>query len=106
MTEPVIVEAAINGVTSKAQNPNTPVSPEEIAADALASMEAGAAIVHNHIDRFGLPGDEAAERYLEGWRPVFAERPGRALYPTTNAGQTVEESYPTCRRWPSPGCCA
>ena len=93
MSEHVIVEAAINGVTSKAQNPNTPVSPEEIAADALACLAGGAAIVHNHVDRFGLPGDEAAERYLEGWRPVFEERPDALLYPTTNAGQTVEESY-------------
>jgi uncharacterized protein (DUF849 family) len=93
MPEPVIIEAAINGVTRKAQNPNVPVEPDEIAADALACFAAGAGIVHNHIDRFGVPGDEAAERYLEGWRPVLAERPDALLYPTTNAGSTVEESY-------------
>src|SRR5262245_21650634 len=93
MSEPVIIEAAINGVTRKAQNPNVPIEPEEIAADALACMEAGAAIVHNHIDRFGVPGPEAAERYLEGWRPILADRPDALLYPTTNAGATVEESY-------------
>ena len=93
MPEPVIIEAAVNGVTRKAQNPHVPVEPEEIAADALACFEAGAAIVHNHIDRFGVPGDEAAERYLTGWRPVLAERPDALLYPTTNAGATVEESY-------------
>lgn len=93
MPEPVIIEAAINGVTNKGQNRNVPIEPDEIAADALACMVAGAAIVHNHIDRFGVPGPEAAKRYLEAWRPVVAERPDALLYPTTNAGSTVEESY-------------
>jgi uncharacterized protein (DUF849 family) len=93
VTRPVIVEAAINGVTNKAQNPNVPLEPDEIAADALACIAAGAAIVHNHIDRFAVPGEVAADRYLEGWRPVLAERPDALLYPTTNAGATVEQSY-------------
>lgn len=93
MSDPVIVEAAINGVTGKAQNPHVPIEPHEIAADAVACFGAGAAIVHNHIDRFGVPGHEAAERYLEGWRPILAERPDALLYPTTNAGTTVQESY-------------
>ncbi len=93
MSEPVIIEVAVNGVTRKAENPHVPIEPAEIAADALACMAAGAAIVHNHIDRFGVPGPEAADRYLEAWRPVLAERPDALLYPTTNAGATVEESY-------------
>lgn len=89
----VIIEAAINGVTTKAQNPHGPREPDEIAADALACFEAGASVVHNHIDKFMVPGDEAAQRYLEGWRPIFAERPDALLYPTTNAGPGVEEAY-------------
>ena len=52
MREPkVIIEAAINGVTSKARNPHSPLSPDEIAKDALECLEHGAAIVHNHTDR-------------------------------------------------------
>lgn len=90
---PVIVEAAINGVTSKERNPNVPVDPEEIAQDALACLAAGAAIVHNHVDLFGEDGRRAADRYLQGWRPVLAERPDALLYPTSNFGATVEESY-------------
>ena len=93
MAEPVIIEAAINGVTSKKQNPNAPREPGEIADDALRCFAAGAAIVHNHIDAFGLDGKSAAERYLEGWRPVLAERPDALLYPTTNAAGDVEASY-------------
>jgi uncharacterized protein (DUF849 family) len=79
---PVIIECAVNGVTSKATNPNVPVEPSEIAADALACMEAGAAIIHNHIDRYGMSVDQAAERYLEAWRPILAARPDALLYPT------------------------
>jgi uncharacterized protein (DUF849 family) len=93
MAEPVIIEAAINGVTSKKQNPNAPREPGEIADDALRCFVAGASIVHNHIDSFGLDGTSAAERYLEGWRPVLADRPDALLYPTTNAAGDVEASY-------------
>ena len=84
--EPVIIEAAINGATTKERNPNVPRTPEEIAADALAAIEAGAAVIHNHIDLGGLGEAEAAERYLEGWRPVLAARPDALLYPTVHFG--------------------
>jgi len=93
MDGPVIIEAAINGVTTQEQNPHAPRLPEEIATDALACFEAGASIVHNHIDKFMIPGDEAAARYVEGWRPVFAERPDALLYPTTNAGPAIVDAY-------------
>ncbi|MFL6242311.1 MAG: 3-keto-5-aminohexanoate cleavage protein, partial [Acidimicrobiia bacterium] len=46
MAEPVIIEAAINGVTSKKHNPNTPKEPAEIADDALRCFAAGVAVVH------------------------------------------------------------
>jgi uncharacterized protein (DUF849 family) len=84
MATPVIIEAAINGATTKAANPNVPKSAEEIAADALAVLAAGAAIVHAHCDPIGGPDDEVAERYLEAFRPVWAERPDALLYPTIN----------------------
>src|SRR5262245_58780476 len=93
MAEPVIIEAAINGVTSKTRNPSTPKEPAEIAEDALRCFSAGAAVVHNHIDSFALDGSAAAERYLEGWRPALAERPDALFYPTANALADVEASY-------------
>jgi uncharacterized protein (DUF849 family) len=43
-------------------------------------------VVHNHIDLAGVPGEEAAARYLEGWRPILAERPDALVYPTINFG--------------------
>jgi 3-keto-5-aminohexanoate cleavage enzyme len=77
-SRPVIIEAAINGA-----NPDAPRSPESIAATARECFDAGAAIVHNHID---LVGDAAtvAARYREGWDPVLDERPDALLYPTIN----------------------
>src|SRR5919106_4973684 len=84
--QPVIIEAALNGATKKERNPNVPISPEEIAADALACLDAGAAIVHAHCDPPGGPDGEVAERYLAAFRPVWASRPDALLYPTVNFG--------------------
>jgi len=90
---PVIIEAAINGATPKERNPNVPQTPAEIATDAVAAIDAGAAIVHNHIDRFGVTVEEAVERYLEGWRPVLAARPGALIYPTVHFGPPMSYEH-------------
>lgn len=83
----MIIESAINGVTTKRQNPNVPRSADEIAADGLACFDAGAAIVHNHIDGVaGSTGEDVAARYAEGWRPILDRRPDALLYPTVNPG--------------------
>jgi uncharacterized protein (DUF849 family) len=91
-SEPVIIEAAINGGRTKAENPNVPISPAEIAADALACFDAGASVVHNHVP-FGLSDEEAAARYLEGWRAVWQKRPDALVYPTVNPTPTGEIGY-------------
>lgn len=90
---PVVIECAINGVTSKATNPHVPVEPSEIAADALACIAAGAAIIHNHIDLYGVSLERAVERYLEGWRPILEARPDALLYPTIHFEQGFSISY-------------
>jgi uncharacterized protein (DUF849 family) len=84
---PVIIEAAINGLTGPTVNPNVPVTPEQVAADALACFDAGASIVHHHADVFGVTADAAADRYLEAWRPVWAARPDALVYPTVHVEQ-------------------
>lgn len=81
---PVVIEAAINGLTSPTVNPHVPVTPEQVAADALACFDAGAAIVHHHADVFGVVAEAAAERYLEAWRPVWTQRPDALVYPTVH----------------------
>jgi 3-keto-5-aminohexanoate cleavage enzyme len=87
--EPVIIECAINGAKTKAFNPNVPMSPDEIAADALACYEAGASIIHNHIDLHGVSQEEAVARYLEGWGPVLEARPDALIYPTVHFGDRI-----------------
>lgn len=82
---PVILEAAINGMTSKEKNPYAPRTPEEIVADALRCYELGATIVHAHNSDIALTGREAADDYLEAWRPILEARPDALWYPTLTA---------------------
>lgn len=69
-TIPVVITVAPTGAeVTRADNPVLPHTPEEIAADALACAEAGAAIVHIHVrEADGTPSS----------RPeLFAETVGR-----------------------------
>jgi len=86
MNEPVIIEAAINGATTKSRNPNVPISEDELVADAHACFDAGASIVHHHLQGSGLSGEETAEGYLAVWRRVLTDRPDALWYPTINIG--------------------
>ena len=88
-----MIEAAINGVTRKVRNPHVPITPVEIATDALACFDAGAAIVHNHIDEMGSGPAHTAAVYADGWRAILARRPDALLYPTIGLGATIEERY-------------
>ncbi len=45
----VMIEAAINGNAMRGRNPHIAYSPEEIAADAVATCRAGAALIHFHV---------------------------------------------------------
>jgi 3-keto-5-aminohexanoate cleavage enzyme len=83
---PVIIEAAINGATPKERNPNVPISEEEITADALACLDAGAAIIHAHCHPVFGPDVEVAGRYVAAFDPVWDQRPDALLYPIVNFG--------------------
>jgi len=45
----VIIIAALNGPTTKAQNPNVPLTTDEVVAAAMDCCNAGASIVHLHV---------------------------------------------------------
>jgi len=49
MSSVVITAAPTGPIATKADNPNLPTSPEEIAAAATAAYDAGAAVVHVHL---------------------------------------------------------
>jgi uncharacterized protein (DUF849 family) len=58
----LVVEVRCNEYTSRRANPHVPFSPEEIAADAAACREAGAAIYHFHArePKSGAPAHDTA----------------------------------------------
>ena len=45
----IMIESAINGNASKESNPNIAYSPEDITRDAIATCQAGAALIHFHV---------------------------------------------------------
>jgi 3-keto-5-aminohexanoate cleavage enzyme len=90
---PVIIEAALNGVTSRDRNANVPATAEEQAKDALACVDAGATVIHTHAPNIVVAPAEAAEQYATAFRPVVEQHPGVVCYPTTGIGPTIEDRY-------------
>ena len=86
MSSTAILTAALNGGSwTKADNPNLPISPEEIAAAAEQAWKAGAAIVHIHLrDELGKPTAdvEIARRALA----LTEERCGAIVQLSTGVG--------------------
>ena len=98
-THPVIIEAAINGSTSRTRNPNVPRTPAEVAAESIRMIEAGASIIHNHTDDpviDMLTASHDPQPYIDAWRPVLESHPDAFLYPTMTGGgphTTIEQRY-------------
>jgi 3-keto-5-aminohexanoate cleavage enzyme len=88
MSDPVILELAVNGATPRSANRHVPRTPEEIAAGIVDGLAHGAAIAHNHNDEpmFTADGVHAVEPYLAAWAPVVERFPDALLYPTMAAG--------------------
>ncbi|HEY2302862.1 MAG TPA: 3-keto-5-aminohexanoate cleavage protein [Acidimicrobiales bacterium] len=63
--EGVAIEVRMNEYTTRDANPHVPWSPEEMAADAAACAEAGAAIVHFHARDPGT-GSPSTDAFLYG----------------------------------------
>jgi 3-keto-5-aminohexanoate cleavage enzyme len=90
---PVIIEAALNGVTTRGHNPRVPVRPAELSADAIACFDAGATVVHTHADNLGAPVDDLTQRYAECYRGILKARPDVLLYPTIGFGASVADRF-------------
>jgi len=86
MATDVILTAALTGpIATKADNPNLPVTPEEIAAAGEAAWRAGAAVLHVHLR--DAEGHRTAD--LEVGRRVLdllAERCGALVQLSTGVG--------------------
>ncbi|MDG2113311.1 MAG: 3-keto-5-aminohexanoate cleavage protein [Actinomycetota bacterium] len=89
--EPVIIEAAINGIRRQKQNPHVPRSAEEVVADTHASLDAGASIIHAHNRHIRILGQEAVDDYVAAWSSILADRPDTLWYPTGVVSDSTEE---------------
>lgn len=61
----IIIEARVNELAPRDENPNVPFLPHEIAADAKACYEAGASILHYHGRAVDGAPDNSSAHYLE-----------------------------------------
>ena len=87
--QPVIIEAALNGITSRGRNPRVPISPTELATDAIDCIDAGATVVHTHAHNLGAPVEEVVSTYAECYESILHARPGTVLYPTIGFGSSA-----------------
>jgi 3-keto-5-aminohexanoate cleavage enzyme len=92
MGEPVLIEAAINGVVRKVHNPNVPRSRAEIGADILAVLDAGASLVHPH-ESDEATGPTDVDDYEATWAPVLDRHPDTVLYPTISSTGGFEARF-------------
>jgi uncharacterized protein (DUF849 family) len=83
---PMIVNVALTGaVPGKADNPRVPITPEEIAADAIACAGAGAAVAHIHVrDEAGVP-THRRDLYERAIAPIREGAPELAICVTTSS---------------------
>ncbi len=91
--DPLIIEVAHNGSASKKHNPNVPRSPDEVAADILECLEAGASIFHSHLEDYTLYGQAAADQYSAAYKQVLAKRPDAILHATGTMAPTLEDRW-------------
>ena len=93
---PVVLEVALNGLTGPEKNRHVPRTPAELRRDALACLDAGAAILHAHSPDMRATGEDAARDYLAAWAPLLAERPDLLWYPTLCQAQGMAAM---CGHW-------
>lgn len=103
--EKLIINAAITGmVPTKADNPNVPVTPDEIVADARRCQDAGASIVHVHArDDSGQPTYKK-EIYYEIMTRIRKECPELLICASTSGRVYKEFSQRAEVLAPGPGC--
>lgn len=88
MSRPVIITAALTGgADSTGSSPHVPITPEQIANEALAARAAGAAIIHIHVrnPQTGKPSREPA-LYREVVRRIRAANGDVLINLTTGPG--------------------
>lgn len=88
MTSPTIITCAVTGsITSPAQHPGIPITPEQIADAAAGAAQAGASVVHIHVrdPETGAPSMDI-ELYREVMERIRASRSDLVINLTTGPG--------------------
>jgi uncharacterized protein (DUF849 family) len=93
VSNPVVIEVALNGVTSPKRNHNVPATDGELAKDALACIDAGGSIIHTHAPELVVDAERAVEQYAAAFGPAIEQYPGVVCYPTVGFGDTMEDRY-------------
>ena len=93
-TTPIIIEAALNGGTPRRVAPHVPKTVDEIAADGIACLDAGASIIHHHNNEpvLGGDGNHAPAPYAEVWQRIRARHPKRSSIRRWAAAGTTSRS--------------
>ncbi len=97
--DPVIIEVALNGATRPSQQRHVPITPEQIAADGIACVDAGATIVHQHDDvrairAAGGGPDAMGTLGMAAYAGLLSVHPEVLVYPTANfLGSTLPERW-------------
>lgn len=86
----LIIAVGLNENATRDQNPNVPITPDEIASDIAECVEAGASIVHVHCrdPSTGEPIMDDPAAYVELFHTIRA-RVDVPVYPTYPNGDTV-----------------
>jgi uncharacterized protein (DUF849 family) len=82
----LIIDARLNEYTGREANPKVPFSPEEIAHDAAACREAGAAIIHYHARDPETGAPSAAPALYKAAARGIREQCDALVMPTLGAG--------------------
>lgn len=91
-TQKTIITVAMTGATgSKALNPSTPITPEEIAEDAYACYQAGAAMVHLHMKKDDGESPSMAVEKFKRTQELIKEKCDVIINMTTSGEVTTIE---------------
>jgi len=97
MTKKLIIEVRVNEYRSRKRNPHVPFRAEEIAADAAACRQAGAAIVHFHAREPDGSADQSTAGQADAVRAI-REQSDLLIHPTlgnaTAAGGAAQRIAP------------
>ncbi len=90
--KPLILTAAITGAeTTRADQPNLPITPEEQAKEAKACFEAGARVIHLHVREDDGTPSQRLQRFKDSIQAIREAVPGIIIQIST--GGAVGEAF-------------